>query len=99
VWLRVHWSCKAASCGKQDRFWEKDCWGSCDYPSECRWGGQYGVQQMVTPAQNLQVADLAKSVVADEKAPEDLGGTPKTSFEEILLGIPHCGGRGGGRYA
>ncbi|KAF2835626.1 hypothetical protein M501DRAFT_981511, partial [Patellaria atrata CBS 101060] len=22
----------------------KDCWGRCDYPSECRWGSQYGVQ-------------------------------------------------------
>jgi hypothetical protein len=26
-------------------FWKKDCWGTCDYPSECRWGKQFGAQQ------------------------------------------------------
>lgn len=25
---------------------KKDCWNHCDYPSECRWGSQYGVQSV-----------------------------------------------------
>lgn len=33
---------------------EKDCWNTCDYPSECRWGKQFGAAQtraqvVVTP--------------------------------------------------
>jgi len=26
---------------------KKDCWNTCDYPSECRWGKQYGVHTPV----------------------------------------------------
>ena len=26
---------------------EKDCWNSCDYPSECRWGKRFGVHTPV----------------------------------------------------
>lgn len=28
---------------------QKDCWNTCDYPSECRWGKKYGVQTPVEP--------------------------------------------------
>ena len=44
------------------------------------------MQQVQTQAQNQEVAKAV--VVADEKAPEELDGKAKTSFEEILLGIP-----------
>ncbi|KAF2000585.1 hypothetical protein P154DRAFT_545630 [Amniculicola lignicola CBS 123094] len=27
----------------------KDCWNMCDYPSECRWGRQFGVHTPLTP--------------------------------------------------
>jgi hypothetical protein len=30
---------------------EKDCWGTCDYPSECRWGKQFGAAQTQAQAQ------------------------------------------------
>lgn len=82
-WLRGHWARKPAGI-EQGKLWAKDCWGTCDYPSECRWGRQYGVQQVQTQAQNQQAANVAK--VADEKVPD--GEVPKTSFDEILLGIP-----------
>lgn len=81
-WLRGHWMRKH----EQERLWEKDCWGSCDYPSECRWGRQYGVQQVQTQAQNQQAANVGKVVEDREKKPED--EVVKTSFEEILLEIP-----------
>ncbi|KAF2200782.1 hypothetical protein GQ43DRAFT_488634 [Delitschia confertaspora ATCC 74209] len=29
----------------------KTCWHSCDYPSECRWGRQFGVHTPLTPEQ------------------------------------------------
>ncbi|CAO2654491.1 Nn.00g112240.m01.CDS01 [Neocucurbitaria sp. VM-36] len=29
---------------------EKDCWNSCDYPSECRWGKRFGVHTPVEVA-------------------------------------------------
>ncbi|KAF2800608.1 hypothetical protein K505DRAFT_412889 [Melanomma pulvis-pyrius CBS 109.77] len=28
---------------------KKDCWNSCDYPSECRWGRQYGIHTPMSP--------------------------------------------------
>lgn len=27
----------------------RDCWNRCDFPSECRWGSQYGMQACATP--------------------------------------------------
>ena len=39
---------------------EKDCWGSCDYPSECRWGKQFGTAQTQAQAQ-VVVAPAAVS--------------------------------------
>lgn len=30
---------------------EKDCWGTCDYPSECRWGKHFGAAQTQAQAQ------------------------------------------------
>ncbi|KAF2445860.1 hypothetical protein P171DRAFT_472517 [Karstenula rhodostoma CBS 690.94] len=28
---------------------KKDCWNTCDYPSECRWGRQFGVHTPLEP--------------------------------------------------
>ncbi|GAB7323004.1 hypothetical protein MBLNU13_g05531t1 [Cladosporium sp. NU13] len=39
---------------------EKDCWGTCDYPSECRWGKQFGTAQAQAQAQAV-VAPVAVS--------------------------------------
>ncbi|KAK7552488.1 hypothetical protein IWX49DRAFT_630308 [Phyllosticta citricarpa] len=37
-----------ASLPSQMKAQTKDCWNTCDYPSECRWGSQYGVQSSTT---------------------------------------------------
>jgi hypothetical protein len=29
---------------------KKDCWNTCDYPSECRWGRKFGVHTPLTPS-------------------------------------------------
>lgn len=61
----------------------KDCWNTCDYPSECRWGKQYGVQTPVKTTDTVpssQTSDLAsvEEVAADLQQ-------PKTTFDDILL--------------
>lgn len=62
VWFAGAWGKKGAvqlqhSSSSPEAFWEKDCWGTCDYPSECRWGKQFGAAQ--TQAQALVVATAA----------------------------------------
>ncbi|TKA67372.1 hypothetical protein B0A55_08756 [Friedmanniomyces simplex] len=53
----------------------KDCWGKCDYPSECRWGKQYGVH---TPVSSTPPPPLpAVLPVKEEK--------PNATFDDILL--------------
>ncbi|KAI7157561.1 hypothetical protein KC349_g5504 [Hortaea werneckii] len=59
----------------------KDCWNTCDYPSECRWGKQYGVQTPVKTTDTVpssQTSDLAP--VEDSESQQ-----PKTTFDDILL--------------
>lgn len=57
-----------------EAFWKKDCWGTCDYPSECRWGKQHGV---------------ATPTVAPPPPPvPEKDDVVKTKFEDILLTIP-----------
>jgi hypothetical protein len=29
---------------------KKDCWNTCDYPSECRWGRKFGIHTPLTPS-------------------------------------------------
>jgi hypothetical protein len=29
---------------------KKDCWNSCDYPSECRWGRKFGIHTPLEPS-------------------------------------------------
>ncbi|KAI7233938.1 hypothetical protein KC330_g5071 [Hortaea werneckii] len=59
----------------------KDCWNTCDYPSECRWGKQYGVQTPVKTTDTVpssQTSDLAPVEEAESQQ-------PKTTFDDILL--------------
>jgi hypothetical protein len=70
----------------------KDCWNRCDYPSECRWGKQFGVDTPVqvsfptlervasTPNPNTDSSDIADVEMSD--AP--LATLPKTRFTDIL---------------
>lgn len=55
---------------------KKDCWNTCDYPSECRWGKQFGIHTPVAP----QFPTL--EVVAP--APAAASSPPATTFEGIL---------------
>jgi hypothetical protein len=67
----------------------KDCWNRCNYPSECRWGKQFGVDTPVqvsfpalervpsTPNPNTDVTDVEMS-----DAPS--ATLPKTQFKDIL---------------
>lgn len=79
-WLNARWVRKGMGIGAERQgagfFEKKDCWGTCDYPSECRWGKQYGVQ---TPA----LASFPEAV-QDESQSEE----PKTTFDDILLTMP-----------
>lgn len=58
---------------------QKDCWNTCDYPSECRWGKQYGV---ATP----NSAVVVPSTSAEAKAVNNKQNS-KTSFDDILLSL------------
>ncbi|KAI7189113.1 hypothetical protein D0869_05602 [Hortaea werneckii] len=59
----------------------KHCWNTCDYPSECRWGKQYGV---LTP---VKATDTVPSSQTSDLAPveEAESQQPKTTFDDILL--------------
>ncbi|KAL6707853.1 hypothetical protein ACN47E_003753 [Coniothyrium glycines] len=54
---------------------QKDCWNTCDYPSECRWGKQFGVCSPVendfssttTAAMTLLTAPLDTCVALERK--------------------------------
>ncbi|KAF2213733.1 hypothetical protein CERZMDRAFT_83841 [Cercospora zeae-maydis SCOH1-5] len=61
---------------------KKDCWERCDYPSECRWGKQYGVKTPTVPASVLPKT-APKS--EDKHNLEKKEAEPKTTFEDILL--------------
>ncbi|KAK7533181.1 uncharacterized protein J3D65DRAFT_72945 [Phyllosticta citribraziliensis] len=45
-----------ASLPSQTKAQKKDCWNTCDYPSECRWGSQYGVQRSSSASQSAAAA-------------------------------------------
>ncbi|KAK3114433.1 hypothetical protein LTR53_007245 [Teratosphaeriaceae sp. CCFEE 6253] len=73
-WLHGMWV-KSSGAHKPVRSpFRKDCWGKCDYPSECRWGKQYGVH---TPVASSAPPPPPKA--QDEK--------PKTTFDDILLDV------------
>ena len=51
---------------EEDRRRCKDCWGRCDYPSECRWGRQYGVATPTTVTASPEVTPPARETAAVE---------------------------------
>lgn len=58
----------------------KDCWNECSYPSECRWGKQYGV---ATPTLPTSVAG-AMALAAGQKETLSTSSGGKTTLEAIL---------------
>ncbi|KAG9604238.1 hypothetical protein KCU77_g289, partial [Aureobasidium melanogenum] len=72
----------------------KDCWNRCDYPSECRWGKQFGVDTPLqttfptldrvpsVPNPNNESTDLVDVDMND--APSPTTTPPKTHFSDIL---------------
>ncbi|KAK5999369.1 hypothetical protein QM012_005494 [Aureobasidium pullulans] len=75
----------------------KDCWNHCDYPSECRWGKQFGVDTPVqstfpnldrrasVPNPNIPTDESTDFVDVDmNEAPLPTATIPKTHFSDIL---------------
>lgn len=93
------WSANHSRNGSAQRYWEKsqatmqkDCWEKCDYPSECRWGKQYGVKTptptATIPPSPPTVASLSSAIAGEDKKDQDSErDDPATSFEEILLSL------------
>jgi len=90
-WLQGIWTRKpAVESTPTPDFWQKDCWNTCDYPSECRWGKQFSAQQTraqscsSVPSSTPSTAPPAPppaSMVA-EPAARDLG-QPSSSFDGL----------------
>jgi hypothetical protein len=77
---------------------KKDCWNKCDYPSECRWGRQYGVHTPVTvdfpniwvdSTPTLVSNETSESILKSENAPAKAKGkmknAEKTDFWSTLV--------------
>lgn len=72
----------------------KDCWNCCDYPSECRWGKEFGVDTPLQPT--FPILDRVPSVsnpntspsnfvdVDMNDAPNPPTTLPKTHFRDII---------------
>ncbi|CAK4033182.1 Hypothetical predicted protein [Lecanosticta acicola] len=70
---------------------KKDCWNRCDYPSECRWGKQFGVQTLVVPA-TVVPSTPAEQPEAEQPTPlpaptTDKEKKPATTFDDILIDL------------
>lgn len=68
-WLKGVWTKKVPAPKAR-----KDCWNTCDYPSECRWGKKYGVPTPTKPTVTVPSSSTVPSMA-------------KTSFEDILGGL------------
>ncbi|KAF1963325.1 hypothetical protein CC80DRAFT_432790, partial [Byssothecium circinans] len=61
----------------------KDCWNSCDYPSECRWGKRFGVHSPIATA--FPTLQLQPPPPPPPTAPSPTANPPaSTTFEGIL---------------
>ncbi|KAK5135715.1 hypothetical protein LTR08_004701 [Meristemomyces frigidus] len=78
-WLNGVWTKKPATLKSTKDFWHKDCWNTCDYPSECRWGKQYGVQTPVKSTTTVPASPVVTSTAAQESE------KARTTFDDILL--------------
>ncbi|CZT25748.1 uncharacterized protein RCC_11417 [Ramularia collo-cygni] len=76
-WLNGRW---LQSLKPTKDFGKKNCSERCDYPSECRWGKQYGVHTPVKPT--LVVPSSPPPAAQPEK---DTEPAIPTTFDEILL--------------
>ncbi|KAF7190875.1 hypothetical protein HII31_08034 [Pseudocercospora fuligena] len=85
-WFQGRWTTKPEARDVAAGAQKKDCWMKCDYPSECRWGKQFGVQTTTTTP---KVATVTVPSTPTTKSEESKEVKPKTSFEEILgLSLP-----------
>ncbi|EAT90019.1 hypothetical protein HBI56_035050 [Parastagonospora nodorum] len=64
---------------------KRNCWASCDYPSECRWGRKFGVHTPLSPKFPVleRVVEEAEGVLKPENCKE-LGGE-KADFWGALV--------------
>ncbi|KAK0968119.1 hypothetical protein LTR91_016867 [Friedmanniomyces endolithicus] len=77
-WLNGTWAKTSVTKGtKKPSALRKNCSMRCDYPSECRWGKQYGVH---TPVTSTPPPLPPVAPVVPEKSEK-----PKTTFDDILL--------------
>ncbi|GAB7365069.1 hypothetical protein MBLNU230_g5850t1 [Neophaeotheca triangularis] len=78
---------------------EKDCFNGCDYPSECRWGKQYGVQSPVVvpvppppppppPPPSVEKKKSRKGKNMELAHDVSATASPMTSFDDILALLP-----------
>ena len=84
-WLNGSWTRKPVAQKGAEKFWSKDCWNDCSYPSECRWGKQYGVDTPVVASMPVTITVPSSPATSPEPESDQLG---KTSFDEILLDVP-----------
>ncbi|KAK4995693.1 hypothetical protein LTR66_004534 [Elasticomyces elasticus] len=60
---------------------KKGCWNKCDYPSECRWGKQFGVQIPVVTVPSIPEKTQAVPDVSSLPPPPP----PPTKFEDFVM--------------
>ena len=78
------WAKKPLTTNSAKDFWGKDCWNTCDYPSECRWGKQFGVH---TPVLVSTPSTVTVPSSPDTSPPLEPEQKPKTSFDDIVLDV------------
>ena len=66
---------------------KKDCWGQCDYPSECRWGREEQIRRAAEERREREVMKLDGLRAWLQTQDQSSGAPPATTFEEIL-GMP-----------
>ena len=92
------WSAGHSRHSSAQRYWDKsqaptkkDCWEKCDYPSECRWGKQFGVKTPTAPTvpstTTTRSSSLSSAIEEESSSSSDGDVDPATSFEEILRGL------------
>ncbi|KAI5363859.1 hypothetical protein Slin15195_G095160 [Septoria linicola] len=79
---REYWEKTQSPLEKKEK--KKNCWDACDYPSECRWGKQFGVKTPTVVTASIAATPAASNSVMEDDE-ETKADQPKTSFEDILL--------------
>ncbi|KAL0254839.1 hypothetical protein SLS55_009363 [Diplodia seriata] len=75
----------------------RDCWNGCDFPSECRWGSQHGVEAAcaampILPSPLEEDSEVSSALHQPASTPEAIkldttfaaNNTPPTTFDGIL---------------